>query len=503
MSTQEIPTLKSEGIPEDLDLHALLTNNAHSNLFYQETERVHLLNLLSYMLEFGGQLILVTGKEGMGKTSLLNEFQNSAPKNWKLCVLQAKLGLESDEFILSIAEGFGLSRTLVVDTNIESLRDYFEGVCQSALVPVLAIDDAHLLSINHIDILLKLYHEAITDGHQTLHIVLFGDVSLKQVVDEGIIANDLGIDIREFGLAPFSEKSCEDYIRQRMKLNGFFSKSIHSKKWFTNVHKQTQGVPALLNDYITEALLVKARPNIGVGRNTILAAVAISLAVVFVLLFLYSTEQVPDEKNSIKGQEIAQYIQHDEPGEIKPSLGSKEVQDQETIAPDTTVLQPEADLEELQEKQVSQVPREVLVVIDKEQSILEVEHRAEVQMDQEQASDDKQNLIEETVSLETTNFKREQWLLQQDAGSYGLQIMGLHDQSALTQFIKDHDLSTSAAYYQKRHKGRDWFVLIYGVFPSSEDALIARKALPKTIQKMQPFLRTFSSIHKDINSLKN
>jgi DamX protein len=95
---------------------------------------------------------------------------------------------------------------------------------------------------------------------------------------------------------------------------------------------------------------------------------------------------------------------------------------------------------------------------------------------------------------------REKWLLSQNSAYYTIQILGVHDEKRLLRFIKSDlpEPGTNLAYYQTSYKGKDWYPLLYGVFPSQKEASSALKKLPVHIQKSSPWIRKLSSVHKAI-----
>jgi septal ring-binding cell division protein DamX len=95
---------------------------------------------------------------------------------------------------------------------------------------------------------------------------------------------------------------------------------------------------------------------------------------------------------------------------------------------------------------------------------------------------------------------REKWLLSQNSSYYTIQILGVHDEKRLLRFIKSDlpEPGTNVAYYQTSYKGKDWYPLLYGVFPSQKEASSALKKLPVNIQKSSPWIRKLSSVHKAI-----
>jgi len=101
----------------------------------------------------------------------------------------------------------------------------------------------------------------------------------------------------------------------------------------------------------------------------------------------------------------------------------------------------------------------------------------------------------------TTSSKQNHvaWLWSQSPSSFTLQLLGSRNESAIKQFIKKHKLIGQAKYFYTRYDTRNWYTLVYGVYPNRAAATQAIKDLPPALQKVSPWARSFASIHKDLH----
>ncbi|MFC1684886.1 SPOR domain-containing protein, partial [Pseudomonadota bacterium] len=99
-----------------------------------------------------------------------------------------------------------------------------------------------------------------------------------------------------------------------------------------------------------------------------------------------------------------------------------------------------------------------------------------------------------------SKLKREPWLRRQNPASYTLQLVGLGEESAVIAFVKRHKLEGQVAYFERRHQGKPWFPVLYGVFPDRKAAIDARSRLPSGLGRAGVWPRTFASIQKEIES---
>ena len=97
---------------------------------------------------------------------------------------------------------------------------------------------------------------------------------------------------------------------------------------------------------------------------------------------------------------------------------------------------------------------------------------------------------------------RESWLLDQDTSFYTLQVLGVRNEESLLNFIKVNKLlqNQNVAYYQTVYKGKQWYPLLYGVYPTKSAAADAVKELPEKVQKSIPWIRKISEIQKEVKA---
>ncbi len=95
---------------------------------------------------------------------------------------------------------------------------------------------------------------------------------------------------------------------------------------------------------------------------------------------------------------------------------------------------------------------------------------------------------------------REPWLLSQDASAYTLQLMGVHNEALLFDFVEENRLleKNEIAYYQTVFKGEPWFQLLYGVYPTLKAARTAAAGLTAELHISPPWIRKLSAVKKTI-----
>jgi len=93
----------------------------------------------------------------------------------------------------------------------------------------------------------------------------------------------------------------------------------------------------------------------------------------------------------------------------------------------------------------------------------------------------------------------EAWLWSQNPRGFTLQLLAGHNDKSIQQFIRKYNLKGKAIYFHTKHNQRNWYALVYGTYSNRNEALQAIKKLPAAIQKKSPWVRSFASIHKDLD----
>lgn len=93
---------------------------------------------------------------------------------------------------------------------------------------------------------------------------------------------------------------------------------------------------------------------------------------------------------------------------------------------------------------------------------------------------------------------RENWILKQNPEHYTLQLVAGKNVATLRQFIQQHALSESIALYRSTRKNQPWYGLVYRTFPSKQAAIDARSHLPKSQQRLKPWVRKLGALQKEL-----
>ena len=105
---------------------------------------------------------------------------------------------------------------------------------------------------------------------------------------------------------------------------------------------------------------------------------------------------------------------------------------------------------------------------------------------------------EPVVSAINQPLHMDDWFLEQNPWHYTIQLLGSANQQSLADFIKRHKLQGKASYFKTHRQGKEWYVLVHGVYPSEQNARHALTQLPSTLKTTSPWPRTLGSVQTAI-----
>ena len=101
----------------------------------------------------------------------------------------------------------------------------------------------------------------------------------------------------------------------------------------------------------------------------------------------------------------------------------------------------------------------------------------------------------ETIPSATNGIQVESWLTAQNPDHYTLQLLGSRNEKQLAQLIKTDTTTKDMAYFKSTRDNEPWYSLVYGAFPTLEEAKAAFEDIPASLRNNNPWIRTFSEIH--------
>ena len=128
-------------------------------------------------------------------------------------------------------------------------------------------------------------------------------------------------------------------------------------------------------------------------------------------------------------------------------------------------------------------------------------HKVSVKKQEKQNNTDvnKENIIA-TQDTSGSGIHRESWLLQQDPQTFTLQLMAIREEATIIKFINDHNLQEQAAYFNTYNNNIEWLAVVYGIYPTREEAERASKQLQARIATLRPWIRSLKSVQDSVHT---
>jgi len=90
----------------------------------------------------------------------------------------------------------------------------------------------------------------------------------------------------------------------------------------------------------------------------------------------------------------------------------------------------------------------------------------------------------------------QEWVAAQSPKHYTLQLASSTNEALIRKYFDQNSLQGQAGYYSSMRQGERWYALVYGAYPSVNEAKGAIANLPQDLRKWSPWVRNIRSIHK-------
>ena len=483
-------------------------------------------------------LVLVIGEPGSGKTTLLNRYLATAHRQWKAVRILTEPDTASPRTTDTLDRG-----------------GYPAYVLEDSENPIVIVDDSHTLPQKELEFLLE---EALVPGstHKIKRLVLFGESDLYTRVNRLAETYAAQPAVNKIYLPGLTETQTGAYLQHRLAAAGYSGKTPFNSSTVKDIHQTSGGYPGAVNEIAGQWLRLKYSPKEeGQGmlqhfsaspRRTAVWIAAGSIILLLAVLWYFQDRNPgvskPQDQKTAKtifrkkipqDQQAANTVirkKITEP-ETASHLPSKVSTSQPPAV--ETPTEPPAEAGTQQPPAVEppiEAPAEVgtpqtAAVEPPTRPPSEIKTRPPVKtktaLSEPAAATPAKEEPPEKIQIQPTpppttpstsatsiaksdkkTVEREKWLLSQDATSYTIQIMGVHNEQSLMDFIKKNHLleQNQIAYYESTFQGMAWFQLLYGIYPTKQAAELAVDKLPEDIRRAGPWIRRMSAVQHAIKN---
>jgi DamX protein len=469
---------------------------------------------LRNLVEFGDLLLVVSGAEGTGKTTFLNQFVLAADKRWHCCRIDARVATTLDSLMGELLRGFGLTAPDDQNQDVEAL------LC-AHLADLRANDEIALVTVDDAQLLTRAASEFLLDLAQPRD-----DIELRLLLSAepgrlGFSTDDAKY-VHVVVLQAFDEQQSGEYIHARLRYGGLDGDGPFTTTVVEDIHKDSGGRPGAIHFLALHTLLANTdtsrlhRRPWNIPRSMVYLGAALIVAggaAVFLRPgpgFEPAASVDAGATGKVRGQIAAVTTRT---GERRPAAADRDrdvatIVEQEPeplaegITPGTPAMESKDALPgvvivrtsddakglSLARSSASTRPANAVVTPGLAKGVTST------------TSTEPRALLAGNVTPGTSALASSQiaydldWLSKQEPSRYVIQLVGTRNAAAAGKFVDDHKLGSNGAWFVTSHKNKPWFVVVYGMYPDKVSARAAIKTLPEALRAGSPWPRSVANV---------
>ncbi len=142
--------------------------------YFREAQREKRRLLMQHLLSYG-ELLVVQGSPGSGRTRLLRQISDEAAPGWRVCLVEGDATMSHDRLESALIDGLGLDVDVTGESVVVALQRAIHDLRQGHVLPVCLVDDADELPASSLELIARLCRDGDAGEHSALGFLLVVD----------------------------------------------------------------------------------------------------------------------------------------------------------------------------------------------------------------------------------------------------------------------------------------------------------------------------------------
>lgn len=476
---------------------------------YISQQKSQLLDSLETQVRFSQLVALIVGEKGIGKSFLLEQLQNRLKNEIAVASVDASLAMSEDQLDKTISLQLGLSWQ---ESELDISQRINDAHSQKVLI---CIDDAHLLSQNCIEFILKLNQSQLNESESKLFILLVGDKNLPRIISKTKTFTQHPDMCVVFEIEPIQKSETSQVIESLSHSNSDTLKGLKDNAKLDYFWQLSKGNPAELNYHVsrwlddhspTQVVEIKSQNQGTYVKASIYALLVIGL--VSMLVYQDDINQwITGEESIIETFNDDPMVEEGKalvPSESKESTSSDSSNDKPKLVNYTE--ESEIPLEMEIKSDVKAPSTQTNKTESKERKTKLKEQITEPVKEQERVTQEKASMVvkaEPIIVPEQTLSSDELALLSLDASHLVLQWAGLSTQVVAEEYRNNHIAKDNMRIYRRRQNNKVLYLIVSDYYSNRALAEFAKNDYLQRGVKEKPWVKSVELVQKEIRAFKN
>jgi len=205
------------------------------------------LDLLRHLVANSVRIPLVKGLAGSGKTTLLERLGQLSFVDWRSCRIDANSMLQPDQLYARLGDCFEVPGG--VEPSTDALLHRCGELVAEGCIPVVLVDDAHLLPPSTLEALLGLYHSPPAEG-VNLRVVLFALPQIEDRIRASRFQDAARQTLQTLDLLPMNREQTEQMVEQMLRAAGLSDPVNVTTAQLDRIFRESGGLPGEIGKQI-------------------------------------------------------------------------------------------------------------------------------------------------------------------------------------------------------------------------------------------------------------